>query len=121
MARQLPQPFFPRSRGKCPRATRGDDGGAAQNISREDRWSAENFKPVRFRSSWPLALRFEALICVYNDPTAYARRLARRLHAKPQRIAQALRAPPEAIDRVDHFELIGERAETAWSPHFSSA
>lgn len=90
-------------------------------ISREDRWCAETFKPVRFLSSWPLALRYEALIRVFNDPTAYARRLARRLHATPHRIIEALRAPPEAINRIDDFALMRERAETAWSPHFSSA
>lgn len=90
-------------------------------ISREDRWCAENFKPVRFRSSWPLALRYEALIRVFNDPTTYARRLARRLHATPHRLIEVLRAPPKAFDRIDDFALMGESAETAWSPHFSSA
>ena len=30
-------------------------------ISREERWCAENFKPVTFRSSWPLAERYEAV------------------------------------------------------------
>jgi hypothetical protein len=90
-------------------------------ISREDRWCAENFKPVRFRSSWPLALRYEALIRVFNDPTTYARRLARRLHATPHRLIEVLRAPPKAFDRIDDFALMGESAETAWSPHISSA
>jgi hypothetical protein len=96
-------------------------GAKRARISREDRWCAENFKPVRFRSSWPLALRYEALIRVFNDPTTYARRLARRLHATPHRIIEVLRAPPKAFDRIDDFERMGERAETAWSPHFSSA
>jgi len=103
------------------RAPAAEAPKARRRISREDRWCAENFKPVRFRSSWPLAYRYEALIRVFNDPAAYARRLARRLHATPHRIAEALRAPPEAINRIDDFELIGASAETAWRPHFSSA
>ncbi|MBC7769310.1 MAG: hypothetical protein H7124_11035 [Phycisphaerales bacterium] len=75
----------------------------------------------RFCSAWPLAERYEALLRVFNDPTAYARRLARRLHAAPQLLAQALRAPPEAAHRVDLFDESGERAESAWALHFSSA
>ncbi len=96
-------------------------GAKRKRISREERWCAENFKPVRFPSSWPLAERYEALIRVFNDPSAYARRLARRLHATPYRIVEALRAPPEAIHRVDDFALMGASAETAWRAHFSSA
>jgi hypothetical protein len=39
----------------------------------------------RFFDSWPLAERYEALLRVYNDPSAAARRLARRLYAEPYR------------------------------------
>jgi hypothetical protein len=53
-----------------------------------------------FRSAWPLAERFEALIRVHNDPTPYAKRLARRLHARPQLIASVLSAPPDFIHGV---------------------
>ncbi|MEZ6022711.1 MAG: hypothetical protein R3C16_04695 [Hyphomonadaceae bacterium] len=75
----------------------------------------------RFRSAWPLAERYEALIRVFNAPAAYARRLARRLYATPQRLVEALRAPPEADHRVDQFHVMGHAAEAAWRAHFSSA
>jgi hypothetical protein len=65
--------------------------------------------------------RYEALLRVFNDPTAYARRLARRLHATPHRLREMLRAPPEATHRVDRFDELGERARSVWRAHFSSA
>ncbi len=34
--------------------------------------------------AWPLAHRSEALLRVFNDPIPYARRLARRLAARPK-------------------------------------
>jgi hypothetical protein len=34
----------------------------------------------------------------------------------PQRIAAILRAPPEAIHRIDDFESIGESAAQPWAP-----
>jgi hypothetical protein len=73
------------------------------------------------RSAWPLALRYQALIRVFNDPTLYARRLARRLHATPHRLPGTLRAPPQAASRVDRFEALTGAAEIAWRPYFSSA
>ncbi len=84
-----------------------------KRISREDRWSAENRKPVRFRAAWPLAERFEAMRRVFNDPAPYARRLARRLHATPHRSDALLRAPPEAAHRVDHFDAMTQAAKAA--------
>jgi hypothetical protein len=61
--------------------------------------------PARRRDAadaWPAAERYEALLRAYNDPTPYARRLARRLRAAPQRahapLAQA------AIDHISHAE-----------------
>lgn len=54
-----------------------------------------------FHCAWPLAERFEALLRVHNDPTAYAKRLARRLYAAPQRIAEILREPTELQYRID--------------------
>lgn len=56
---------------------------------------------VPYHSAWPIAERFEALLRVHNDPTAYAKRLARRLYANPQRIADMLREPPELRNRID--------------------
>jgi hypothetical protein len=91
-----------------------------KRISREDRWCFENFKPVTFRSAWPLAERYEALIRVFNDPAPYARRLSRRLHATPHRLPEVLRAPPEAVWRVDLFDDAGEAGAKAWAPRFSS-
>jgi hypothetical protein len=45
----------------------------------------------RFRNAWPLAERYEALIRAFNDPAPYARRLARRLYAKTDRVLILLR------------------------------
>jgi len=93
-----------------------------KRLSREERWCAEHLAPpVTFRSAWPLAERYEALIRVFNDPAAYARRLSKRLHATPHRLREVLRAPPEAGHRVDHFDESGECAEQSWRLHFSSA
>lgn len=75
----------------------------------------------RFRDAWPLAERYEAILRVFNDPTAYARRLARQLHAAPQRVSEALRAPPEAHHRIDEFEALTHAAQARWRRHFSSA
>ena len=103
------------------RAVRFGPPKPRRRISREDRWSYENFKRVTFRSAWPLAERYEALIRVFNDPAAYARRLARRMHATPHRLREALRAPPEAVHRVDRFSELSECASEAWRPLISSA
>jgi hypothetical protein len=92
-----------------------------KRVSREDLWSPERFKPVKLRSIWPLAERFEALIRVYVNPAPYARRLARRLYATPHRCVEALEAPPEAAHRIAHFEAMGDEAQTAWRERRSSA
>ena len=39
----------------------------------------------RFYSAWPLAERAEALLRVFNNPAPYAKRLARKLFAQPER------------------------------------
>jgi hypothetical protein len=72
-------------------------------VSREDRWSYENFPPPKFHNAWPLAERYEALLRVFNDPAGYARRVSRRLHATPHRIVELRRAPPEAEHRIENF------------------
>lgn len=87
-----------------------------KRVSREDRWSYENFKPVQLRSIWPLAERYEALLRVVRNPAPYAQRLSRRLHARPYRIFEALEAPPEAVNRIDGFEDAFVTAVTAWAP-----
>ncbi|MEQ1491100.1 MAG: hypothetical protein ABL932_11180, partial [Terricaulis sp.] len=67
------------------------------------------------------AERYEVLLRVAADPAPYARRAAARLHALPHRLAEALRAPPDASDRVDKFDEFRECAERRWRLHFSSA
>ena len=71
-------------------------------------------KRAKFYSAWPLAERYEALLRVFNDPAPYARRLAKRLHAVRHRIAEILRAPPEAEHRIECFEALTHSAETRW-------
>jgi hypothetical protein len=99
------------------------DTRARRPVCQEERSSASaRVSPAkRFRSARPLAERFEALYRAFNDPAPYARRLARRLHATPHRLTEALRAPPEAVHRVDLFEHAGSQAKAAWRPYFSSA
>ncbi len=75
----------------------------------------------RVRSAWPLAERYEALIRVFNDPAAFARRAARRLYALPRLLSQALRAPPHAAARVERFAVLAELIAAIWPPRFSSA
>jgi len=72
------------------------------------------------RSAWPLAERYEALLRVFNDPTHYARRVSRRLHAAPARAAELTRAPPEAEHRVEGFADFGAEADTVRRRRFSS-
>jgi hypothetical protein len=74
-----------------------------KRVSREDRWSYENFTPAKFHNAWPLAKRYEALLRVFNDPAPYARRLSRRLHATPHRAVELRQAPPEAEHRIERF------------------
>jgi hypothetical protein len=67
-----------------------------------------------FHTAWPLALRYEALVRAFNDPQAYARRLARHLHAHPELVEPLLRAPPEYKHRVDCAEEIMQAARAAY-------
>jgi len=110
--RPAPRPSRPRARGKYVRHP---------PMLRQDRPWVEAQTPLAFRSAWPLAERYEALLRVFNAPAAYAQRLARRLHATPHRLGEALRAPPEAHGRVNRFAELTEAARARWRPHFSSA
>jgi len=62
---------------------------------------------ARFHSVWPLAERYEALIRVFNDPAAYAKRLAKRLYARATVALRTLlhetREAPHRIDLYDQF------------------
>ena len=62
--------------------------------------SARRFMPRDHYGAWPLAQRCEALLRVYNNPLAYAKRLARRLFAKPARIALLRKHDPDAEYKV---------------------
>jgi hypothetical protein len=90
-------------------------GGSGSRRSRETKGEVVPNAP-RFYSAWPLAERYEALVRAFNNPAPFARRLARRLIATPKRLATLLRAPPEAHDRVDDFDLFGAEAEHRWQP-----
>ena len=107
-----PRPSRPHRRGKRVRH---------KPMLRQDRPWVQAPTPRAFRSAWPLAERYEALLRVFNAPAAYAQRLARRLHATPHHLHEALHAPPEAYERVDDFAAFGEEARSRWRPHFSSA
>ena len=74
----------------------------------------------KFYSAWPLAERYEALLRVFNDPTHYARRLARRLHATPHRLKPLLHAPPDTARRVENFDALTQAAESAGAVFNSS-
>ena len=43
----------------------------------------QSMEAKRFFSAWPLAERAEALLRVFNNPAPYAKRLARKLFARP--------------------------------------
>jgi hypothetical protein len=111
----------PRAKTPLRRATRRAERSARRRLLRQDHLWVQYEPKARFRSAWPLAERYEAVLRVFNDPAPYARRLARRLHATPHRLAEALRAPPDAVQRVDRFDEMGECAESRWRLRFSSA
>ncbi len=66
--------------------------------------SATRFKTVR--DAWPLALRCEALLRVFNDPYLYARRLARRLAAGRTQMPRPL--APRTLRMVGGHEFWAE-------------
>ncbi len=60
-----------------------------------------NKAPSRFCSAWPLALRLEALQRVFNDPHAYAARLAARLRRLPADVRKLFSTPPKLAHFAD--------------------
>lgn len=58
-------------------------------------------RPSRFASAWALALRLEALHRVFNDPHAYAARLARRLRRTPAAVQKLFTTPPKLARFAD--------------------
>jgi hypothetical protein len=110
----------PRRGGSVERSETKGDAPKRVRLSREERWCSEYWPKPRFRSAWPLAERYEALLRVFNDPAAYARRLSRQLHATPHRAREVLRASSYAEHRIDHFEELTQIARTS-AAHFDSS
>lgn len=74
---------------------------------------ASRSMPRTFRDAWPLALRYEALLRVYNNPAPAARRLAHRLHARPHGASALFHAPPSAEHRIEDFTTLTQAAAQA--------
>ena len=72
----------------------------AKRARRMDRAAFYARQRVRFRSAWPLAERYEALLRVCENPAPYARRLARRLHAEPHRVGEVMRFPEDSLHKI---------------------
>jgi hypothetical protein len=76
---------------------------------RERQARSSRKRPSRFASAWVLALRLEALQRVFNDPHAYAVRLARRLRRAPADAQKLFTTPaklarftdPDALEAYD--------------------
>lgn len=74
--------------------------------------------PPSFHSVWPLAERYEALIRVFNDPTGYVKRLAKRLYARATVVLRSLlRETREAPHRIDLYDQFVQRCDVA-EQHF---
>ena len=72
----------------------------------------------KFHSVWPLAERYEALIRVFNDPTGYAKRLAKHLYARATvALRSLLRETREAPHRIDLYDQFVQRCDVA-EQHF---
>ena len=80
--------------------------------------SERDANPPSFYSVWPLAERYEALLRVFNDPTGYAKRLAKRLYANAVKALRALfREPREAPHRIDLYDQLVRACDIA-EAHF---
>lgn len=82
-------------------------------ILRQDRECIIHRPPMIFRSAWPLAERYEALLRAFNDPLPYARRLSRKLHAASHRVDELFATPPEARHRIDRYAELTAAAEAS--------
>lgn len=106
---------------RCFSSSPAMSGGSVETRSGETKGQvAPSDRPAGFHSAWPLAERYEALLRVFNAPHAYARRLAKRLHAQPQRLSAVLEAPDEYFHRVDQAEDITTAAKHPWRKPDSS-
>jgi hypothetical protein len=75
--------------------------GQAPALAERPSRAGEGAGGPRYHSAWPIAERFEALLRVHDNPAPYAKRLARRLYANPERIAAITKEPPELRHRID--------------------
>lgn len=82
-------------------------------LLRQDRECIVRRPRMIFRSAWPLAERYEALLRAFNNPLPYARRLWRQLHATPHRVRDLFIAPPEAPHRIDRYTELTAAAEAS--------
>ena len=110
-AAEMPAPERAARRGKT--APRRSRRLVEQDPETSERWrvSFRALPPVRrpgsrrrassadLPSAWPLAERLEAVIRVLENPSPFARRLARRLRARPDLAPRALRLPPDEPSR----------------------
>lgn len=114
-----PKPFiFREDRPLRRRANRAQRRRAkrmrAKPVLRQDREWLKHEAPLAFRSAWPLAERYEALLRVFANPHAHAQRLARTLHATPHRVHELLQPPPDAERHVDLSDFT-ETARRSWN------
>lgn len=67
------------------------------------------------QDAWPLAERYEAILRACAAPAPYARRLARRLHAAPERADDILfaSAPAGRLINADAHAALGAAAQSA--------
>ncbi len=77
-------------------------------------------EPSRFRSAWPLAERYEAIVRAFNEPALYAQRLARRLYAQPWRAIPFAYAVPDATPCLEIIEPTQRDTDDAVR-HFNSS
>ncbi len=80
---------------------------------------SQNHAPSRFCSAWALALRLEALQRVFNDPHAYAARLAARLRRIPADVGKLFTRPPKLAhfadpDAIADYDRAAQEASLAF-------
>ena len=89
---------------------------------RQDReWVMYEPPAPAVRSAWALAERYEALLRVFNDPAAYAARLARRLHGNVKRVLEVMRVEADAASHCSAIAPAGDHALERWRPFFNSS
>ncbi|MCX7356825.1 MAG: hypothetical protein NT015_01545 [Alphaproteobacteria bacterium] len=112
-----PRPFIFHDGRPPPRPLRGyvkrPNRKRHKPILRHDREWRRREEPLAFRSAWPLAERYEALLRVFKNPLRYAQRLSRQLHATPYRARELFHAPPDAHERIEHYAELSAAASAS--------